>query len=670
MRMLGKMEESALVGRRSISGSRNAFALRLRTKRVYLKQCFNQLAEGLGNLEKNKKRTVAHSFDASFVFLALAAANVLRLSTVNFGQMWPAYLLLPFATIFIFNRVGVYNAVIRFSGIDETALAKGVVLSSLLLLVTLFLLDPDPNPRSLFVIYGLLLLVFCVGSRHLWKGIAADKLNSIGEPIAIYGAGALGRQVVQICNNGSEFRPVLWLDDDAKLHGRTVAGAPVLDPKDPRTPALLKEHHVDTILMAIPSVGGSMKELLESLRNFDCRVQTLPSIDDIMANRVTSRDAKTLPLEELIGRKQVNPDAALMTKNITDKAVMVTGAGGSVGGELCRQILPLNPSVLILFDVSEAALYTVQSDLNVLQELNGNTTPVVCVLGNVVFKNDVAHVLNTYGIQTLFHAAAYKHVPMVESNPQPAIRTNVFGSLATLEASIEYGVENFLLISTDKAVRPTNVMGATKRLAEMVVQAKAAQGTSRTALCMVRFGNVIGSSGSVVPKFSEQIESGGPLTVTHKDIVRYFMSIPEAAQLVIQASALAKGGDVFLLDMGKPVQIADLAKSLIYLHGKTLKDENNPKGEIEIQYTGLREGEKLFEELLIDDDAVATQHPKISRGIEDFMEWPELKKVLDLLAADMASNPKDQMIRQLQSAVKGYSPNRSPEKLEDLVPSD
>ena len=665
--MSGKMENAFFVWNNS--GAR-ALVLRTKAKQADMKRNFRRFAEVLGNLEKNRKRFVAQALDASFAVLALAAANILRLSTVNFEELWPAYLLIPAATVFIFRQVGVYDAVIRFSGIDETALAKSVVLSSLLLLVTLYLLNPDPNPRSLFVIFGLLLLVFCVGARHLWKAIAADRLSGTGEPIAIYGAGALGRQVVQICNNGSDFRPVLWLDDDAKLHGRTLAGAPVLDPKDSRTPAVLKAKNVDTILMAIPSVGGSMKELLESLRNFDCRVQTLPSIDDIMANRVTSRDARTLPLEELIGRKQVAPDATLMSKNITGKAVLVTGAGGSVGGELCRQILPLNPSVLVLLDVSEAALYTVESDLVALKELSDNRTPVICVLGNVVFKSDVAHVLKTYGIQSLFHAAAYKHVPMVESNPQPAIRTNVFGSLATLEASIENGVENFLLISTDKAVRPTNVMGATKRLAEMVVQARAAQGGTTTALSMVRFGNVIGSSGSVVPKFSEQIESGGPLTVTHKDIVRYFMSIPEAAQLVIQASALAKGGDVFLLDMGKPVQIADLAKSLIYLHGKTLKDEDNPKGEIEILYTGLREGEKLFEELLIDDDAVATQHPKISRGIEDFIEWPELRKVLDLLAADMASNPKDQMIRQLQSAVKGYSPNRSPEKLEDLVPSD
>lgn len=661
--MLDNIENSAFVNGRVAAGAR-FLEQQFRAKRIDMRRKFNRIAEVLNALEQNKKKFLVQALDAGFAFLALVIANLLRLSTANFEQLWAAYLFIPAATVFLFHRVGVYNAVIRFSEVDESPIPNGVVLSSITVLVTLFMVSPDPNPRSLFVIFGLLLLVFCTGARRLWKALAADRLGGSGEPIVIYGAGALGRQVMQICKNGSDFRPVLWMDDDAKFHGRTVGKALVLDPKDPATPAVLKAHGVDTILMAIPSVdSSSMKQLLESLRSFDCRVQTLPSFEDIMANRVTSRDAKTLPLEELIGRAQVTPDAALMRKNITGKAVMVTGAGGSVGGELCRQILPLNPSVLVLFDVSEAALYLVENDLVELQKSGKLNSTITCVLGNVVFKEDVLHVLKTHGIQTLFHAAAYKHVPMVENNPQPAIRTNVFGSLATVEASIEAGVENFLLVSTDKAVRPTNVMGATKRLAELVVQAKAAQGSSNTRLCMVRFGNVIGSSGSVVPKFSEQIEKGGPLTVTHKDIVRYFMSIPEAAQLVIQASALAEGGDVFLLDMGKPVQIADLAKSLIYLQGKTLKDENNPKGDIEIRYTGLREGEKLYEELLIDDQAEPTQHPKISRGREDYKEWEELEAVLKRFKAVMTSDPDNEMIEQLQSVVNEYNPNRSPKSV-------
>ena len=452
------------------------------------------------------------------------------------------------------------------------------------------------------------------------EGFASDATSTAGEPIAIYGAGALGRQVMQICRDGVEYRPVVWLDDDSKMHGRTLSNARVLDPRDASTSEVLKSHGIETILMAIPSVGaGHMKQLLESLRSFDCRVQTLPSIDDIMANRVTARDAKTLPLEELTGRQPVAPDMALMRKNITEKVVMVTGAGGSVGSELCRQILPLQPSALVLFDVSEPALYEIAKDLMQLS-VDGEMPPVHCVLGNVVFKSELSHTLSTYGVHTLFHAAAYKHVPMVESNPQPAIRNNIFGSLATVEAAIENNVENFLLISTDKAVRPTNVMGATKRVAEMVVQAKAASETGNTKISIVRFGNVIGSSGSVLPKFSEQIENGGPVTVTHEEIVRYFMSIPEAAQLVIQASALGEGG-VFLLDMGQPVKIAGLAEALVYLHGKTLKDESNPRGEIEIVCTGLREGEKLYEELLIDENAESTVHPKISRGRENFLSW-------------------------------------------------
>lgn len=631
-------------------------------QRVGVTGWLGRRAEKLNSLGQKRKRVVAQLLDATLVLAALSTANFLRLSAVDLSQLWLIFLVLPVATVFVLARFGVYKMVIRFSGMDDLApLAKGVAVSSLLLLIVQSLLAPDPNPRSIFVIYGLVLFFLCVAARQIWKWLANGATSETGLPIAIYGAGALGRQVMQICRNGVEYRPVVWLDDNTKYHGRELSNLRVLDPKDTSTPAVLKSHGIETILMAIPSVDGfQMKELLESLRTFDCRIQTLPSIEDIMQNRVTSRDARTIPLEELIGREPVAPDMALMCKNINGKAVMVTGAGGSVGGELCRQIFRLKPKLLVLFDVSEAAMYTIESDLRALGQEVEDGPPIHCVLGNVIFKHDLAHTIRSYGVETLFHAAAYKHVPMVESNPQPAVRTNIFGSLATLEAAVENNVENFLLISTDKAVRPTNVMGATKRVAELVVQARAADGTGNTKVCMVRFGNVIGSSGSVVPKFSDQIESGGPVTVTHKDIVRYFMSIPEAAQLVIQASALCKGGDVFLLDMGQPVQIADLAKSLVYLHGKTLKDKENPRGEIEIQYTGLREGEKLYEELLIDETAEPTAHPKISRAKETFIEWSALEPILQRFLAVMQDDPDNEMIEQLKSVVSGYSPNRTP----------
>lgn len=652
----------------------------LMVQRKGIKRLLGHYAERLNSLELSKKQLLVQLMDVMLGMVALSTANLLRLSTVNFSKLWPLFIILPVATAFIFRKVGVYKMVIRFSGMDELApLAKGVVVSSLLLLIVQYLLAPNPNPRSIFIIYGLVLFFLCVAVRQIWKWLANSTTSDRGVPIAIYGAGALGRQVMQICRNGVDYRPVVWLDDNSKYQGRELSKMRVLDPKDQSTPALLKAKGIETILMAIPSLDGPrMKELLESLQTFECRIQTLPSIDDIMANRVTTRDAKTLPLEELIGRQPVAPDPTLMQKNITGKVVMVTGAGGSVGSELCRQILPLKPKALVLFDISEAAMYQIDSDLKLLSaELKDHGTgvqvpPVHCVLGNVVFKNELIHTLKTYSVQTLFHAAAYKHVPMVESNPQPAIRTNIFGSLATVEAAMETGVENFLLISTDKAVRPTNVMGATKRVAEMVVQAKARENSGNTNLCMVRFGNVIGSSGSVVPKFSEQIENGGPITVTHKDIVRYFMSIPEAAQLVIQASALCEGGDLFLLDMGQPVQIVDLAKSLVYLHGKTLKDEDNPHGDIEIQYTGLREGEKLYEELLIDETAQPTVHPKISRAEEAFIEWQELSPILNRFLAVMQDDPDNEMVDQLKSVVLGYKPNRAPsvenvEKAEDTL---
>ena len=625
-------------------------------------------ADKLGHLELRKKQACVQVIDALFVAVALLAANLLRLPGADLFPLLPIFLLLPIISSLIFARLGVYKMVLRFSGLDEIApLAKSVLVSSIVLLVMLHLLAPDPNPRSIFIIYGLVLFLLCSAARQAWKWLANSSTNSTGAPIAIYGAGALGRQVMQICRNGVDYRPIVWLDDNSKYHGRELSKLRVLDPKDKSTPALLKSKGIETILMAIPHVDGSRtKELLESLQTFDCRIKTLPSIEDIMENRVTTRDAKTLPLEELIGRQPVAPDPDLMRKNITGKAVMVTGAGGSVGSELCRQILPLAPKALVLFDISEAAMYQIDSNLKSLSaELKADDSswtvpPVHCVLGNVVFKSELIHTLRMYAVQTLFHAAAYKHVPMVESNPQPAIRTNIFGSLAAVEAAIETGVENFLLISTDKAVRPTNVMGATKRVAEMMVQAKAAAGSGGTKLCMVRFGNVIGSSGSVVPKFSEQIENGGPITVTHKNIVRYFMSIPEAAQLVIQASALCRGGDLFLLDMGQPVQIVDLAKSLVYLHGKTLRDEENPYGSIEIRYTGLREGEKLYEELLIDETAQSTMHPKISRAEEGFLEWHELSPILDRFLLIMQSDPDNEMVEQLKNVVRGYKPNRAP----------
>ena len=649
---------------------------RAERRKPQLKRSVSMFTRKLQNTSQDVKRVVGMAVDFFAVVVALAIAFLLRLTVVDVSQLWPVFLLLPFVSVAIFHIIGVYDMVVRFSNLEDNyAVLKGVLQSSLVALVLLYLAQPDPNPRSIFIIYGLLLMVFCGGARVFWKAVAGESTAETGRPIAIYGAGELGRQVMQICRNGTEYRPVLWLDDDKKYHNRYLSNARVLDPKHVTTPDVLKAHGVDTILMAIPNIGTDMKEVLESLQSFNCSVQTLPSIADIMSNRVTALDAKTLPLEELIGRQPVAPDTALMKKNITNKVVMVTGAGGSVGSELCRQILPLQPAALVLFDISEPAMYEIDSNLKALVENlpEGHVRPpVICMLGNVCFKEQIVFALQKYSVQTLFHAAAYKHVPMVEINPQPAIRTNVFGTLATVEAAIECKVENFLLVSTDKAVRPTNVMGATKRVAEMVVQAKSAASTGETSLSIVRFGNVIGSSGSVLPKFSAQIEAGGPLTVTHKDVVRYFMSIPEAAQLVIQASALAKGGDVFLLDMGQPVQISDLAKSLIYLHGRTLKDENNPRGEIEIVYTGLREGEKLFEELLIDDSAIATSHPKISRALEDFIEWPQLQVILTQFMRTMETDPGNEMIEPLKSIVSGYKPNRkkpakSLPKLPELV---
>ena len=649
------------------SGPHDGTPLAQETSRVF-SITLNAFVRNVRNSGKSIQQRVAMGADWCFSILALTCAYVLKLSWVDLEQLWPTYLIVPVVTVFIFSGVGVYSMMIRFSTLDEMApVLKGVIASAFLVLVVQFLSDPKPDPRSVFVIYGLLLLLFCGASRHLWKTSGIAQVRRSGVPVAIYGAGSLGRRVMHICRAGSDYNPVVWLDDNEKYHGRMFAQAEILDPKSPATPARLKQLGVDTILMAIASVDRSrMKELLESLQQFDCSVRTLPSIDDIMANRVTARDTMKVPLEELIGRKPVAPDMELMIKNISGKVVMVTGAGGSVGSELCKQIIPLVPRKLVLFDISEASMYLIEQELlKVVDEtrFDGSLPEICCVIGNVCEEKVIKGVIQKQGVQTLFHAAAYKHVPMVEKNPQPAIKTNVFGTMATLDAAIDCGVENFTLISTDKAVRPTNIMGATKRVAEMVVQAKAElaanAGDVKTTMSMVRFGNVIGSSGSVVPRFSEQIEGGGPVTVTHEKIVRYFMSIPEAAQLVIQSSALATGGDVFLLDMGQPIRIADLAKSLIYLHGKTLKDELNPKGDIEIKYVGMREGEKLFEELLIDKSAEKTEHPKIMRGQERHLTLIELERALLAIKDRMNEAPDADMVAELCQLVAGYKPNRN-----------
>lgn len=523
-------------------------------------------------------------------------------------------------------------------------------------------------PRSVGVIQPMLLIVAVGVTRsiaHYWLGRAYHRiLKRASLPKAlIYGAGHAGRQLAMAMTGNQEMRVVGFLDDDARLHGHMLHGLRIHDPKDLRD--IADDNGITTVLLALPSVSRHRRnEILAAIKAAKVAVRTLPTMTDLAQGKVTVSDLRELDIEDLLGRDPVPPNRDLLTRKIVDKTVLVTGAGGSIGSELCRQILDIGPKKLILLEQNEYALYQIYTELErrmqtLETDLAHATVEVIAVLGSVQDDGHMNEVMTQLTPDTVYHAAAYKHVPLVESNPTEGIKNNVFGTMATAKAALAAKVSDFVLISTDKAVRPTNVMGASKRLAEMVLQAMAAQhgGSNRTTrFSMVRFGNVLGSSGSVVPKFRQQIRDGGPVTVTDPEVTRYFMTIPEAAQLVIQAGAMASGGDVYLLDMGESVKIIDLAKRMIELSGLTVKTAENPTGDIEIEITGLRPGEKLYEELLIGDNSQETTHPRIMRANEDYLSWPILQVKLDALADHIENNNRETIKGLLQELVSGYQP--------------
>ncbi|EFZ52154.1 capsular polysaccharide biosynthesis capD domain protein [Shigella sonnei 53G] len=445
-------------------------------------------------------------------------------------------------------------------------------------------------------------------------------------PVLIYGAGESGRQLLPALMQAKEYFPVAFVDDNPRLHKAVIHGVTVY-PSD-KLSYLVDRYGIKKILLAMPSVSKSQRQkVITRLEHLPCEVLSIPGMVDLVEGRAQISNLKKVSIDDLLGRDPVAPDAKLMAENITGKAVMVTGAGGSIGSELCRQIVRYKPAKLVLFELSEYALYAIEKELSALCDKEVLNVPVIPLLGSVQRQNRLQMVMKSFGIQTVYHAAAYKHVPLVEHNVVEGVRNNVFGTLYCAESAIESGVETFVLISTDKAVRPTNTMGTTKRLAELVLQALSAR-QSQTRFCMVRFGNVLGSSGSVVPLFEKQIAQGGPVTLTHRDIIRYFMTIPEASQLVIQAGAMGHGGDVFVLDMGDPVKIYDLAKRMIRLSGLSVRDDKNPDGDIAIEVTGLRPGEKLYEELLIGDSVQGTSHPRIMTANEVMLPWQDLSLLL------------------------------------------
>lgn len=605
------------------------------------------------------KRTLIITADFFMLPIALWLALGLRLGEWDFPTYYPAwvYLLPSLVTIPIFMQMGLYRTVIRH--LEDHAMFTMVLAVTLSIglfagVIGLFALPIVPR-GSLVMIWSLITL-YTVSSRYLARAALrqlepAPKGHRI--KVAIYGAGEAGCQLAQALKGSAQYQPMFFIDDNPQLHGLAIAGLEVHSPS--ALPALVKRHHIRQVLLAIPSANRKRSvEIVNQLESLKIVVRALPSIGRLVGGELTAAELGEVGVDELLGREIVAPDPELLCSDIRGKRVMVTGAGGSIGSELSRQILQSCPETLVLFEISEFALYRIEQELRTLAEKQG--VELIPALGTVQDRNHLEAIIRHHRIQTLYHAAAYKHVPLVEANVTEGIRNNTLGTRATAEAALAGGVESFVLISTDKAVRPTNVMGASKRMAEMILQVLAADPTCKTRFCMVRFGNVLASSGSVVPLFRKQIASGGPVTVTHPDIIRYFMTIPEAAQLVIQAGAMGQGGEVFVLDMGQPVKILDLARRMIHLSGHSVRDENSPEGEIAINFTGLRPGEKLYEELLIGTDVTPTRHPRILKAQEQYLSPSELKETLSILKNACEKYDAEAIRHLLQNSVPEYAP--------------
>ena len=561
--------------------------------------------------------------------LAIPLIAVISL-TVTVAPGWPSWGLgttvagvALLATIPVMWGMGLHRSVVRFMGLDLFVNAFRVATLSAVLLTLLSLLMPTVAlPLRTIAVLWAGTLIWISGSRLMARLLLRGSRQR-ADRVIIYGAGEAGVRLAQSLTSGQDFVPVCFVDDNEKLWGSVLNGLEVHPPRS--LASLADDLDVARVLLALPSASRRRRrDILLRLESLSVHVQTIPDIGDLVTGRARVDSIQDVDVEDLLGRDPVPPDPELLDACIRGKAVMVTGAGGSIGSELCRQIARLGPTRLILLEISEIALYNIENDLRKLQESESLDFELIPLLGSAHHKPRIRSVMTSYGVQTVYHAAAYKHVPIVEHNVLEGIHNNVFGTLHTADAALEAKVETFVLVSTDKAVNPTNTMGATKRFAELVLQALQERSES-TTFCMVRFGNVLASSGSVVPLFREQIRHGGPVTVTHPDIIRYFMTIPEAAQLVIQAGSMGQGGDVFVLDMGKPVLIRDLAYRMIHLMGLTVRDDNDPEGDIEIHYTGLRPAEKLYEELLIGNDVVGTDHQRIMRAAEAYLSWNDLE---------------------------------------------
>jgi len=645
-----------------------------------------RLARWFIGQSRPRKALILIGADIVFTMLALWSAFSLRWGALFVPRNieWALIAVAPVLAVPIFIRLGLYRAIIRYIEIKALwTIMQAVTLYACAFAVIYFLpfifyeTGIRNLPRTVPFLNWLIMMLLVGGSRFFarwWLGDTYIRLSGGHNPathpkkkVLIYGAGSGGVQLASALALGREFQPVAFIDDDPALNKHKINGLKIYPFSS--LSYLIDRYEVASVLLAIPSAKHARKsELIRLLEPYAVQVLSMPNLSEIAGGKITFDTLREVEIEDLLGRDPVAPDPALLHANITGKAVMVTGAGGSIGSELCRQIVALRPSALVLFELSEYALYAIEQELQLwASRLPSAEKPAIyAILGSVTDAPRLRKVCETFKVQTIYHAAAYKHVPIVEHNPVAAIRNNVFGTLRTAEAAIQAEVETFVLISTDKAVRPTNTMGASKRFAELILQAFSAipEHRRRTRFTMVRFGNVLGSSGSVVPLFREQIKRGGPVTVTDPNIIRYFMTIPEAAQLVIQAGAMGSGGDVFVLDMGDPVRILDLAKRMIHLSGLEIQDPEHPDGEIEIRFSGLRPGEKLYEELLIGDHVSETSHPRIMRAEEHVIPWPDLSLRLERL--DQAAQLDDpEHIREiLLGTVSGFAPQCG---IEDLL---
>lgn len=647
----------------------------------------------LFGLPRRAKQMLVLLVDGLAVLFSVWIAFYLRIEQTGAPVQQQGYVygiaVLLFVPVFI--QMGLYRAIFRYSGMPAlVATTTAVSVFGIIFFIILIWFKLDGVPRSIGIIQPLIFLLLAgawrvIARSLLAKALGSQKIFIEKKQLIIYGAGEAGVQTASALDVMRNYRVCAFVDDDLQKIGRTINGVPVISTNE--VEYFVQHHNVSDILLAIPSLERQRRrEIIGSLKSLQVHVRTLPGMMDLASGKISVSDFKELDIEDLLGRLPVRPNQDLLAKNLRDKVVLVTGAGGSIGSELCRQIVQERPRQLVLLEHNEYGLYAIHRELEVLCQQLNLQVELVPRLATIRNLRRLRTVFELHRPHSVFHAAAYKHVPLVQSNPSEGVLNNVFGTLNAARAAMEVGVENFVLISTDKAVRPTNVMGATKRMAELVIQSLASAGTvdfsriderpvtdalpliqNQTNFCMVRFGNVLGSSGSVVPLFRNQLKKGGPLTVTHKDVTRYFMTIPEAAQLVLQAGAMGRGGEVFVLDMGSPVRIIDLARRMIQLSGMTIKDEEHPNGDISIEVVGLRPGEKLYEELLIGENPEGTEHERIMKARENYLEWDELLPWLLQLRLSAKKADTEAINTVLLELVSGYVAERSASGVEAKI---